>query len=141
MRSQRGNNTAHLNVKRDSCSSSAFEKLYKLMEDIQGNSIRRIFTSHECKTFPENKYYILTLGCLSSVESRCFLNKELQKSNILLPSEETDNLIKNLVDIGHGLPYALKLMCSEVVRMDNDNYIFNLKVISDDELDDGFLLH
>ena len=68
-------------------------------------------------------------------------NKELQKANISLLSEDKDTLTKDLVEIGHGLPYAFKLMCSKVVRMDNDNYVCNLKVISDEELGDGFLLN
>ena len=119
-----------------SCQSSAYERLWQLIRDLQGSSIRCMFTSRVCKSLPGSKHHKLELGYLSDGESHCFLNKELQD----LYFQDKDALIQDFLAIGYGLPYALKLMCSEVVTMDSEemivDYVNELKESPLEALDD-----
>ena len=103
----------------ESCQSSAYQLLWELIRDLQGNSIRCMFTSRVCKGLLDSKHHKLELGYLSDAESHCFLSNELQGLSI----PDRDALIQDFVAIGHGLPFALKLMCSEVVTMDCEEMI------------------
>ena len=97
-----------------SCQSSAFQKLCQLIRDTEGNVIRCIFTSRVCNSLLDNKHYKLELGYLSDADSRLLLVRGLQN----LPFQYNDTVITDFAVIGHGLPYALELICSEAVEMD-----------------------
>ena len=118
------------------CQSSAYKRLWQLIGDLQGNSIRCMFTSRVCKSLLDSKHHKLELGHLSDTESCCFLSKELQD----LTFQDRNALIHDFVIIGHGLPYALKLMCSEVLNMDCEemiiDYVKELKESPLEALDD-----
>ena len=106
-----------IDPKRDeSRQSSAYERLWELIKDLQGNSIRCMFTSRVFESPLRSRDHELKLKHLSVAESHCFVRKELQD----LSFQDSDALIQDFVAIGHGLPYALELMCSEVLTMDDD---------------------
>ena len=105
----------------ESCQSSAFEKLYQLVRDMKGNSIRCMFTSRVCKGCLDDRLHKVALGYLSDADSRLFVTKELEK----LAYQCKDSLIEDFVASSHGLPYALKLMCSVVARMSNEEMIID----------------
>jgi len=119
-----------------SCQSSAFEKLCRLIRDTEKNVIRCIFTSRVCKSLLDDKHHKLELGTLSDADSRSFLVRELQA----LPFQFSDTMITDFVGIGHGLPYALRLICSEAVEMDCEemltDFVNELKERPIDALDD-----
>ena len=93
----------------DSC--SAFEDLCELIEAVDGNSIRCIFTSCKSKSLTKSGHYIVNLGSFSSADSDLFVTKRLQ--DLQFPCDA--NVINTFVDVGKGLPYALELMCSEAI--------------------------
>ena len=128
----------------ESCQSTAFERLCKLIRESSKNSIRAIFTSRVCKIPPEENQMFkrqMTLEYLSDADSRTFFNTEFHKK----PLANKDALIEDLVAVCHGLPYALQLISSEVTSMDSEemigDYVNDLKKSPIDELDDNSRLN
>ena len=119
----------------ESCQSSAYERLCQLIRDTKGNFIRCIFTSRVYKSCLDVGKHKMELGCLSPDHTRLFLNTELKDL------QDKDNLIEEFVAISQGLPYALRLMCSEVVTMDDQEmikrYVSDLKKSLVDTLDEN----
>ena len=118
----------------ESCQSTEFEKLCQLIRNTK--SIRCIFTSRVCNVCLDTKHHQVVLEYLSDTESRLFVTKELQNFSF----QDRNALIQDFVVASHGLPYALKLMCSVVVRMGNEemimDYVNDLKDKPLDTLDD-----
>ena len=124
----------------ESCQSTAFERLCKLIRESSKNSIRAIFTSRVCRIRPEENQMFkrqMKLEYLSDADSRTFFNTEFHKK----PLANKDALIEDLVAVCHGLPYALQLISSEVTSMDSEemigDYVNDLKKSPIDELDDN----
>ena len=121
----------------ESCQSTAFERLCKLIRDSSKNSIRAIFTSRVCNIRPEVGYRQMKLEYLSDADSRTFFNTESYNKSLA----NKDALIEDLVAVCHGLPYALQLISSEVASMDSEemigDYVNDLKKSPIDELDDN----
>ena len=119
-----------------SCQSTTIEKLWQLIRNTSRKSIRAVFTTRVCKTLPDKGYEKITLGHFSSSDSLKFFSEELR--DVLHPKK--DALIKELVDITRGLPYALRLICAEVIDMENDemieDYVKDLKENTINALDD-----
>ena len=124
----------------ESCQSSAFDKLCQLVRDVQGNLIRCMFTSRVCKGCLDDRLHKVALGYLSDADSRLFVTKELEQ----LAFQHKDALITDFVASSQGLPYALKLMCSVVARMSNEemiiDYVNDLMESPLDTLDDDHCL-
>ena len=123
-------------VKDESCQSSEFEKLCQLIRGTSKQLIRAIFTSRVCKSSLKGEHRQVKLGYLSDIDSRLFLSREFQDKSLA----KKDSLIDDLVGICHGLPYALKLISSEVIEMDHEEivreYVEALKKNPVDALDD-----
>jgi len=119
-----------------SSSSSAFKKLFELIQNIQSNSIRCIFI---CKALMNSKHHIVNLPRFSENESGEFVTGKLHD----FPGHEKNCLVKKIVNIGRGLPYALELMCSEAIVIKSekaaiDEYINGVEGINSDD-DSSFL--
>ena len=116
----------------DSCSSSVFQDLCELIEAVEGNSIRCIFTSCKSKSLTKSGHYIVKLGSVSNADSQLFVTKRLQ--DLQFPCDA--NVINTFVNVGNGLPYALELMCSEAIVKGKEKrinqYVDSLKMTLQD---------
>ena len=118
-----------------SCRTSAYTQLCELIRSSR-NSVRAIFTTRVCKTEKDEQDHQIKIGYLSDDDSRKFLNEELNKKLEI----DRDMLIDDIVKISHGLPYALRLICSEVNLMESkgmvQDYVKDLKEKPLETLDD-----
>ena len=119
----------------ESCQSSALEKLCQLIRNMK--SIRCMFTSRVCNMFPDIKHHKVVLEYLSDTDSHLFVTKELRNFSF----QGRDTWIQEFVIASYGLPYALKLICSAVVTMTNEemiaDYVNDLKESPLKTLDDN----
>ena len=126
---------------------STFSELSRHIRGYSRETIRAIFTTRIYnKTAGKEEHYTVKLKHLSDEESKSYLQQELQEKKEL----NKEKMVKDIVVACHGLPFALRMVCSCVNEMRSlemiKDYINDLKrdplqtVGEDDkELDDDRL--
>ena len=130
-----------------SCGQSTFTKLSRIIRgNSRGNSISAIFTTRVCYKPDNDEHQQIMLNELSNDESRTFLDQELAELNEL----DREEIVNDLVDVGRGLPFALRLICSSINEMQSkqmiEDYLYDLKkdpleTVSENSGSDNFHLY
>ena len=106
-----------------SCKSSTFSELSRHIRCYSRETIRAIFTTRVYSNVAsEEDHYIVKLEHLSNKESEEYLQQELRDRKGL----NKEQMVRDITDACHGLPFALRLVCSHV------NELRSIKRIEDD---------
>ena len=100
------------------CQQSTYAKLSSI---IRGNSIHAIFTTRVCSISDSDKdHHKIKLVELLENESQTFVDKELK---VEMKGLDREQIVKDLVSVSHGFPFALRLISSRINRMDSNKMI------------------
>ena len=106
-----------------SCKSSTFSELSRHIRGYSRETIRAIFTTRVySNAASEEDHFIVKLEHLSNKESEEYLQQELRDKKGL----DKEQMVRDITDACHGLPFALKLVCSYV------NELRSIEMIEDD---------
>ena len=109
--------------KDNSCKSSTFSELSRHIRGYSRETIRAVFTTRVYNnTATEEDHYTVKLQHLSNKESEEYLQQELKDKTGL----DKEQMVRDITDACHGLPFALRLVCSYV------NELQDIEMIEDD---------
>jgi len=94
-----------------SCKSSTFSELSRHIRGNSRETIRAVFTTRVYNnTATEEEHYTVKLQHLSKKESEEYLQQELKDKTGL----DKEQMVRDITDACHGLPFVLRLVCSYV---------------------------
>ena len=106
-----------------SCKSSTFSELSQHIRHNSRETIRAVFTTRVySNTATEEDHYTVKLQHLSNKESEEYLQQELKDKTGL----DKEQMVRYIADACHGLPFALRLVCSHA------NELQDVQMIKDD---------